>query len=116
LQDVGDPFQVLVIRSFFERWAPEVEQQQAHNDDRGYSTQEKNNDSSDHVHDSPLFFIRLGSVYDRRPVKPIRKTLNMSGGIPILAAVRSLIGKVDKALKEDRTQEWKTGHVLRATR
>jgi hypothetical protein len=84
LQDVCDPLQVLVIHIFFERWTPEVEQQQAQNDDRGYSTQEKNYDSSDHVHDSPLFFIRLGAVYDRSLGKPIRETLNMSGGIPII--------------------------------
>ena len=80
LQDIGDPFQILVIHIFFGRRAPEMEHQQAHNDDRGYSTQKKDNNSGGHVHDYPLFFISLGAVYDRSPGEAIRETLNMSRG------------------------------------
>jgi hypothetical protein len=53
LQDIGDPLQVLVILSFFERVAPEVEEQ-ARYDDRGHSTHEKNYSIDDHAHDCPL--------------------------------------------------------------
>jgi hypothetical protein len=51
---VGDLFQVLIVIDFFKRLAQEQEQQ-AHDDDRDHSSQEKDRGIDKHIHGFPSF-------------------------------------------------------------
>ena len=93
MQAVGNSLQVLVIHGSFVRPGPEVEQQQAHNNDNCHSTQEKDSDIGDHVHDCLLFLVTIGVVYEHLPAGTIRKNLNMGGKIPKFVRGASGTGK-----------------------